>query len=300
MKIKKIVFAGMFLIAGLTVTSAQVKLSFNPDAGSNYEYRTEIVQNIKQSAMGREMPVEETVTMGFQMNVKSKNTQGVEAFFTYRDASYYLSSPMIKMGYDSKKSTENPNDLEKLLGKIFGGVVGKNFTLNVASDGKINTVSGVDAITGEIKKSVANDEVDKQTKLSDSEISQWLGEDALKGMFEQSFRIFPDKEVKIGDNWVIESSYGISNKKTKTKTVYILKSIADGIATVSSTATVEMEPSGGAEGTLNGGQAGEILVDVKTGIPVSSDLTLNIKGNVKMHQMDMQMEMAAKIKTTIK
>ena len=61
-----------------------------------------------------------------------------------------------------------------------------------------------------------------------------------------------------------------------------------------------MEPEGGLEGTLAGTQSGVLLVDTKTGIPVSSDLTLNIKGNVKRQNMDMQMEMVAQMKTTIK
>ena len=45
MKVNRIVLAGMFLVAGLTAASAQVKLSFNPEKGTKYEYRSELVQN---------------------------------------------------------------------------------------------------------------------------------------------------------------------------------------------------------------------------------------------------------------
>jgi hypothetical protein len=204
MKMKKVVITGFCLTSGLIITQAQTKLSFHPEAGEKYEYHTEIVQNIKQSVNGRELPIEETVTMGFLMNVKSKNAQETEAHFAYQNVSYLLNSPMMKMGYDSKKPVENPSPLDKMQEKIFGSVLNKSFSLAVTPDGTVTSVSGVDAITEGIKQAVVSDG-QMGAQLSASEISQWLGKDAMKGMFEQTFRIFPANDVKVGDSWTIET-----------------------------------------------------------------------------------------------
>jgi hypothetical protein len=284
---------------GVTMTQAQVKLAFKPETGSKYTYQTEIVQDIKQSAMGRELPIEETVTMGFLMDIQNSNGKETGAQFSLQDVSYLLSSPMMKMSYDSKKPTENPNALDKIHEKIFGSVLGKSYVLSIAPDGSVNSVTGVDAVIVGIAQAVAADG-EMGAQLSSSLTSQWLGESAIKGMFEQTFRVFPSNGIKPGDSWTIESNYGVSNKKSDIKTLYSLQDVKDGVATISVKATVELNPGGGLEGTLTGTQSGILLVDAKTGIPVSSDLTLNIKGPVKQQQVEIQMEMAAKMKTTVK
>ena len=291
MKNKRIISVGLCLMLGITMTTAQVKLSFNPEQGSNYAYQTEIVQNIKQSAMGMDLPIEEKFTMGLGITMKEKN----EAALLWQHISYFVTSPMMKIQYDSKKAVDNPTPLDKIHEKIFNAAIGKSFAASISPDGTVSSLKGVDVITGEANKAVSSDG-EMGERLSASLISQWIGEDAVKGMLEQSFHIYPGKEVKVGDNWTIESNFGISNKKSTIKTVYTLKAINNDRATIAVVATVEMD----FEGILKGTQTGELIVDIKTGIPVSSDLTLNIKGAIKQQQMELQMEMIAKIKTTIK
>lgn len=278
--------------------TAQVKLSFNPEEGAQYAYQTEIVQNIVQTAAGRELPIEETVSMGLRLTVQNRNAKATDAQFTWQDASYFLSSPMMKMGYDAKNPAENTSPLDKIHEKIWGGVSGKSFTLSIAPDGSVKAVKGVDAITSGIKQAVASDGP-MGADLSGSMISEWLGEDAIKGMMEQTFKFYPAKNVKTGDSWTIKSNYVISNKKANITSVYMLKDVNNDIAIIEVAATVEYEPAGGLEGKLKGTQTGILQVEVKTGIPVSSDLTLNVKGSVKQQNMEIFMSMVAKMKTTI-
>jgi len=299
MKTKRIIIMYLCLISGIVISPAQVKLSFSPKEGTNYEFLTEIRQNIRQSAMGRELLIEEDVTMSHLMNVKSMNASATEALFTCQNASYFLSSPMMKMGYDPKKPNANPSPLDKVHEKIIRSLIGRSFTMSIATDGSVKSVSGIDAIIEEIKKSVAPDG-EMGAQLSASEINQWYGESAIKGLFEQSLRIFPAGEVKTGDSWTVETNYGISNKKSTVKSVYTLKEVKDDKAVIGVEATVNLEPDGGLTGTLTGTQSGTVLVDTKTGIPVSSDLTLDIKGTLKTQQGEMQMTMVAKMKTATK
>ena len=297
MKMKSIVAACIITCA--VSATAQVKLSFNPEEGVEYAYQAEIVQNIVQAAAGRELPIEETVCLGLQMTVQSKTAELTTAQFIWQDVSYLLSSPMMKMGYDPKKPAENPNPLDKVHEKIWSSVPGKSFILLIAPDGFVTTVKGINAIKSAIRQAVASDEADKSTDLSGSMISEWLGEDAIKGMMEQSFNIYPANNVKAGDSWTVKSNYVISNKSANITTVYTLKDISSDFASIEVASTEEYEPAGGLEGKLKGTQTGILQVDVKTGIPVSSDLMLNIKGDVKQQNMELFMSMMTKIKTTI-
>jgi hypothetical protein len=65
-------------------------------------------------------------------------------------------------------------------------------------------------------------------------------------------------------------------------------------------ATVEMKPGAGMEGKLGGTQSGVLLVDVKTGMPVSSDMTQNLKGNMKMQGVNLDMDLTTRIKMAVK
>ena len=291
MKIKRIIILSYCLTSVFTWTTAQVRLSFNLERGTNYACQTEIAQKIKQSAMGMDLPIEETITMDLSMNMKEKN----EAVFTWQHISYLLSSPMMKIQYDPKKTIDNPTTIDKIHEKIFNAAIGKTFTASISQEGQVSSLKGIDAISNGATQAVSSDGEMAGT-LGASLISQWIGEETVNGLLEQWFRIYPNNEVKVGDQWMIDSDYGFSNKKSTIKNVYTLKSIENDRATITVEATVEMD----FEGILKGKQTGELIVDIKTGIPLSSDLNFDIKGTIKQQEMEIQMEMVAKIKTTMK
>lgn len=296
---KRIAILNLLIMSSLFIATAQVKLSFNPKEDIKYEYLTEIQQTIEQTAMGRNLQIKEDVTMKQLASIKSKNVKETEVQFSHQDFSYNLSAPMMKMGYDSKKPNINPSELDRMLEKIFGDVIGKSFTLSIASNGSVNSVSGIGTISESITQAVS---VHGQMgeHLSTSMTDQWLGEEAIKGMVEQSLHIYPSDAVNVGESWTLESDYGISNKKSTIKTKYTLKDVKNDAATITVEATVILDPGGGLEGVLTGTQNGSILVDIKTGIPVSSDLKLTINGDVEQQNMKMQMSITANTKTLIK
>ena len=295
---KKIVFTGLFLLSGITIVSAQVKLSFNPEKGKKYEYQTELIQLSKNTAMGQEMASEMEMSMKYLMEIAEKTPQETKAQFTYQDISYIITSPMMKMGYDSKNPIENPSDMDKMLGKMFGTLIGKPFTLTITPDGSVKSVTGMDAIAENMTQSVAaNGQMAAQMSGA---IKQQFGENAIKGSFEQSLKIYPANAVKAGDSWVVENTLDISNMNTKTKTKYTLKGIKNNMADIVVESTLEMKPGAGMEGSLTGTQTGTMQVDVKTGMPVSSDMSQSIKGTLKTQGIDILTDMTNKVKLSTK
>ena len=177
--------------------------------------------------------------------------------------------------------------------------------LSITPAGSVTSVTGLDKIFDRIKKSVT-DYGEMGEMLSSNMTKEWLGEDAVKGMVEQSLNIYPPNPVNAGDKWTKQSSYIVysafmgTSKKSTVKSTYSLKEIKNGVAAISMEATVDIGPDGGFEGTLSGTQTGVLLVDTKTGIPTTSDLKLTLKGTVMQQNMQLQMELTADIKTTIK
>jgi len=123
---KRVVFAGMFLISGLTISSAQIKLSFNPPKGKKYEYRQETIQSVKQNVMGQEIPMETEMSTTYLMEIKDKTPQETQTQLTYRDLVFIVSSPIVKIGYDSRNPIENPSEMDQMFSKMFSGWIDKS------------------------------------------------------------------------------------------------------------------------------------------------------------------------------
>jgi hypothetical protein len=298
MEMRKILFAGLFFVLGLTIALAQVKLTFNPEKGAKYEYLTETTQNIKQQVASQDMTTETKMNFSYLMEIKDKTPQETQVQFIYRDVLCKISSPMMNMGYDSKKPNESTSEMDKMLGKIFGALIDKPFIVVVAPNGTAKSVTGMDAVAEAMTKAIAGDG-QMASQIGEQMKQQFTG-DYMKNSFEQMFKIYPSNAVKTGDSWNIENTNTVSGMKTDIKTKYTLKEVNRNMATVPVDATIEMNPGSGMEGKLAGTQTGTINIDTGTGLPVAGDMSQNVKGAVKTQGMEIQMELNSKVKMSIK
>ena len=296
---KNFVFAGLFLVSGLTIVPAQqVKLSFNPEKGKKYEYQTETVQNVKQNVMGQEIPVEMEMNTKYLMEIKDKTPQETTVQLTYEEMVYIISSPMMKMGYDSKNPVENPSDIDQMFSKMFDQMIGQSIVVVIAPDGSVKSVTGMDAIGESMVSAIAAD--GQMIAQLGAQMKQQYNDDAMKNMFEQMFKIYPENAVKAGNSWNINTSMMVNNMITDLKTKYTLKSVSKNMATIAVNGEIEMNPGAGMEGIITGTQTGTMTVDTKKGLPVASNVSQNMTGAIKVQGMEVQMELITKSKTTIK
>ena len=79
------------------------------------------------------------------------------------------------------------------------------------------------------------------------------------------------------------------------KTKNTLREINSNRAIIAVTGEVDM-----GEGKFTGLQTGTMIVDITTGLPVTSDISLNLKGSIKSQGMDIQMEMLTQTKMSVK
>ena len=287
-------------MSGLNIASAQqARLSFNPEKGIRYEYHTEMMQNVKTTVMGQVVPTEIVMCISYMMEIVEKTEQGTTAQFTYNEIVHTVSSLYMNMGYDSKKPVENPSDIDQMLSKMFGEMLGKSFFAVIAPDGSVQSVTGMEAIGERMTNAIAGD--GQMIAQLGAQMKEQFNDSAMKNMLEQSFKFYPANPVRVGNSWNVENATSISNFNVINKSKYTLRSINRNIATVAVDAKIEMNPDSSAmEGNVGGTQKGTMTIDTRTGIPLTSNFTQNIKGSVKAQGIDVQMEIVSKSKSTTK
>jgi hypothetical protein len=295
MKKKIIICVGLCLMSGLITVSAQIKLSLNPDMGKKYEYRIDVVQNIKQNVMGQDVPVETKMNSNYLMEIKNKTPQEIHVQFTYSDFTFLVSSAMMNSSYDSKKPTENPSEMDKMLGKLFSALIDKPFVVVFAPDGSVKSVTGMEAVIKDMRDAVSDD--GQLGAQIGAQMSQQFNDEAMKATFGQTFNFYPDKTVKIGDSWNVKNSILMSGMNLNINSNNTLKEIKTNMATIEVAGDIDMNMEGG---EITGKQTGSMIIDAATGMPTTSDISQNMSGSIKVQGMDVKMEMITKTKTSVK
>ena len=226
---------------------------------------------------------------------------------TYQDIFYVMTSPIAVWGYDSKKTFENPmnqdgsnervTELDKMHEKIFGSAIGKTITVAIAPDGSVNSISGIETVAESIKQAIVNDG-EMGASLSSTMIRDFFSENAVKELIEQSWKIYPVDDVKMGDSWDMQNKWGDRNNMiTSKKSQCTLKHIDGDIAVIGVESSVEVDITGG---RLIGNQSGNMQINLKKGMPDWSMWTRNVKGDVVSMGVNMIMEVTHTTKMATK
>ena len=290
MKSTKMLFFTAFLCAGV-LAQAQVKLSFNPAKGERYLYRFGIEQNIKQTVAGQQIPVNTTIDMLMEMNVKEKNKDEISVDYSYREVVMEVSNPMLNIKYDSKNPAVSSSEPEKLIAQVFSVFVGKTMNVIFKPDGSVLSVSGFHAIMEDILKQASSDSPEQLQQMA-AGFLQSFNDDAAKQMFEQSFKIYPDKAVKPSDSWDGNLSFVIAaGISSDIKNKYTLKSVKNELALLDMVSVMEMKTGMGMEGEISGEQKGEMSLNIKTGMLINSTTTGNFTGKISVQGAEILMDM---------
>jgi hypothetical protein len=97
-----------------------------------------------------------------------------------------------KVAFDSTRDDNAPGPVSGCLKAL----VGTEFTLTLSPEMKVTKVEGGSTTLKDFVKKLSA--ADSQTEML---LSQFVTEDALKAMAEQTFAVLPSKEVKKGDKW---------------------------------------------------------------------------------------------------
>lgn len=276
-KMKKLFSIASVLILSVTVlvihsckTSGAASgnvLKFNLEKAKTYDY--EIVWDMDQKISDQDTKI----SLGGIYSVEViEEKDGIKKLTgMYKSFKLYMKMAGLEMDIDSEKPVEPIDQAELkqnpmgMMSRIFSAIKGKSFSMQVDEEGKVLSVTGFDQIINGMVDSTGADENAKlQIRAS---LRDQFNEQAVKDQFAQIFTIFPNKKVKVGDNWEKHLQTG-GKVPAKFLTVYTVKQIEGDHVTLNAKSNIS---SVGGEMLVTGDQTGTLLVDSKTGLVLNAE-----------------------------
>lgn len=250
-------------------SQSQIRISYNPKKAETYTYRFITDEKSNQSVGSQKTTTGNRLEYVIDLNIKSKNTDEVHADYIFKEIVMSFSSPTMSFTIDSKNKADNTLDINN----FFDCLIRKSLQIVVSPDGSVKTVTGFQPIMEDIQKVISSaNETDR--RIIGMFIQMSFHEFAVKTGFEQSFKMYPDKEIKVGDSWSIDKSTSVLKIMNNVVNTYTLISINEDLALIDVTA-VSLMKNESLNRELKEEQKGEIELNIKTGLPVQSSLSGN-------------------------
>lgn len=263
-----------------------VNLQLNFKPGDKYLYTTEVKQNIESFGM----QMQQSMLMEMVYEVKGTEGENKKLDITYDRV-------VMKMGgteYDSKVTSNNNADMG-----FIQNLIGKSFSLTLSPAGNITKVEGLENLI----QSVAG--TDQATR---AEMEGQFSDTAVRLMMQNSFDLYPGKQVKKGESWTKKSQMSFSGINVNVENTYTLDSvIADKayirVVSVMNLPPTNMDSQGGVGAMnieMNGNQNGTLEVGVQTGQILSGTTKQSIQGKVKVSGQEMPLSIQGDISISSK
>lgn len=294
-----------FVAFAFTNPPADVKLEYVFKVGDEYTWVQSTKQSIKQSIMGMDQNVQNDYDGEFKLKVAELTSTGAKIETQFTKLKNTMASPQGNTVMDSEGSPDKMED------KIFKSLMNKPFFIFMNKSGKVEKLENIENIWSGLKDLDLDEAAQAAMKQS---LEQLMGESALKGSFEQAFVSYPDKKVKQGDTWKVQTSppmnfpITVENTWTLAKmTGNVANLTADGVYTTNDKSQTITLPGGfKAKVDLNGKQAMKSTVDSKTGWPSKLDVISELKGKMVLlaggqipEDMDIPMEILSETSFSI-
>jgi hypothetical protein len=251
-----------------------VLLKFNFKKGKTYNYTMSF--DVKQKKGDQTRGTNMKWNYDMQVVDVKNDLKTIKTTYKRIDMSVNMGNDQ-KMEFSSEKEVDVA-DFMQLPSKMFSIIKGKSFTMQVNEKGEIISVTGFDKI-GEAVVGEMN--VPEEMKpMMRQNFQKQFNDDAVKQMFSQSFEIFPNKYVKVGDSWKKNSS--VPALKQDIATIYTVKNIKGNRVFINGESKLKSS-----DGKTSGMQTSKLIIDSKTGLMIdgvfdqkSSDGQMNSKSRI--------------------
>lgn len=298
----KISFLLTFCVAIAIGLNAQTTLTLNLEQGKEYRQNSEAKMTMSQDIAGQTLDIVATIKGKVVYQVKSVTPTGYEMDIRYEMMAMEMQMPQATM----KFSSENPAQ-DDIISQVLFGVLNKPFQAHLSKTGKITDVRNVEALFTSAFEKFPNLS-DAQKEQIKSQLNQSYGADAFASNMEMTLAIFPNKPVKVGEKWTIET-------KMKSMSAVIASTyqyVEDGsdVRAIRGEAKITADPNGNyivssgmeMKFTMNGTMVSDIKVDKKTGWVRECKVTQTISGDAHVkgnEQMPEGMTIPMSIKSEV-
>jgi predicted secreted protein len=278
------------IICGLISISAFAQKTYvlrqNYPTGYRYDFSITSDQIINQKIGGQDVHLTQNIGTDYTFDITEGHSGEKDVKVTYSKIfmkSVGMGNTMIFNSDDQDSTKKNP----------FSGLKGASFYMIVTPNGAIKSVAGIDIMLNKMAAKMTTDT--SQVKQIKDALSKQFSAEVVKQTMESSFKIYPDRAVKIGDSWTVDTKMQMS-MPIETITQYTLKEVKDGIAILSVKGTLVSKGNFEAMGNkmetdLKGTNSGETSLDIKTGIVLNSHLRVELYGKMKSMGQDIDFEM---------
>lgn len=283
----------VLLALSLGVTAQAVELKLKLDEGEAYVQKLVQETTTTQTMMGQQVTVKQDLKSTIVYRVVEKLEDGsMNMEFEYTKIRTENESPQGVMVYDS----EDPPETLSPQMKPFAAMLGKTVTFNLAPDGEVTDMQGMDAIMDDIVDAMAGEAGANEEEMRE-QLKGQFGDGMMRQTIEQSFQWYPEGPVSGGDTW----SRQMAVKAGLTlimNTDYTLKALQNGNALIDISGTFKSDPDaepmrmGPMEMRydLSGQQEGDMVVDVDDGITGKTTLKQSASGMMNMKSGGQNME----------
>lgn len=258
----------------------------NYPTGYRYDFSINSDQIINQKIGGQDVHLTQNIGTDYTFDITEGHNGEKDVKVTYNRI--FMKS--VAMGTTMTYNSDEQDSTKK---NPFSGLKGASFFMTVTPDGGIKTVAGIDKMLDNMASKMTKDT--SQVKQIKNALSKQFSEEVVKQTMESSFKIYPERAVKIGDKWTVDTKLQMS-MPIETITEYTLKEVKDEIATLSVKGALVSKGSFEAMGNkmetdLKGTNSGETSIDIKTGIVLNSHLRIELYGKMKSMGQDIDFEM---------
>jgi hypothetical protein len=245
----------------------EVVLKFNLEKGRSYVYN--MYFDIEQEKKGQKI----TTSMNWKYKMEvTDDKDGVKTLkATYDRIAMGMNMGGQMMEFSSDQPAGDASNPFNMISNMFSAMKGKSFFMKVNKKGEIIDIQGFDDLAESLVREMKVPEESRQSALMQFK-SQFNDKD-VKETFSQTFNIFPDKAVKVGDSWEKEINSRMGITKGKMMTTYRVKQIIGDRVILSATSKVHQGGTA-SEGT----QAAQLVVDAKTGLVFQNNFEMKMEG----------------------
>ncbi|MBC6113074.1 DUF6263 family protein [Pedobacter fastidiosus] len=275
----------LFLTSSIFAQKVYV-LKQNYPIGKKYDYNLTSNQIIKQKIGDQNVNLSQEIGTDYTFDIAGDKAGDKTIKVIYNRISMKSSGMGNTMTMDSDiQDPAKPNP--------FSGLKGASFEMTFGANGSIKSVNGLEKMLDNMASKMTKDT--SQIKAIKASLGKQFSAEGMKQTMESSFKIYPDKPVKIGDSWTVDTKMQMT-MPIETITTYTLKLVKDGIAFLNVNGTLVSKGSFDSMGTkidtdLKGTNSGDMQIDLKTGLVLSSHLRLEMFGTMKAKDQNIDFDM---------
>ncbi|TCD12959.1 hypothetical protein EZ449_02625 [Pedobacter frigidisoli] len=274
------------LISIGTFAQKSYVLKQNLPIGKKYGFSMISDQIINQKIGGQKINL--TQNIGTDYTFAIRNGDNLE-----KDIEVVYNRIYMKSVVGGNTMTMDSDDQDTTKQNPFKGLKGATFNMVMEPNGTIKSLTGIEQMLTNMASKMAKDSVMMQNIKAS--LSKQFNSEGMKQTMESSLKIYPDKPVKIGDSWTVDTKMQMT-MPIETITKYTLKEVRDGIAYLGVSGTLiskgNFETMGNKmETNLTGTNSGDAELDIKTGLILNSHLRIELVGTMNSMGQNIEFEL---------